>query len=46
MSDLRLAALFLGCLELTLDRGQREDWFSSPMITAFALVVRASPFSS
>ena len=33
-----LAALFLGCLELTLDRGQREDWFSSPMITTFALV--------
>jgi len=33
-----LAALFLGCLELTLDRGQREDWFSSPMITAFAVI--------
>jgi MFS transporter, DHA2 family, multidrug resistance protein len=32
-----LAALFLGCLELTLDRGQRDDWFTSPMITAFAL---------
>ena len=32
-----LAAVFLGCLELTLDRGQREDWFTSPMITAFAL---------
>ena len=32
-----LAALFLGGLELTLDRGQREDWFSSPMIIAFAL---------
>jgi DHA2 family multidrug resistance protein len=32
-----LAALFLGGLELTLDRGQREDWFSSPMITAFAV---------
>jgi MFS transporter, DHA2 family, multidrug resistance protein len=33
-----LAALFLGCLELTLDRGQREDWFSSPIITVFALI--------
>ena len=32
-----LIALFLGCLELTLDRGQREDWFSSPMITAAAI---------
>lgn len=32
-----LAALFLGCLEVTLDRGQREDWFSSPMITTFAI---------
>ena len=33
-----LVALFLGCLEVTLDRGQREDWFSSPLITGFALV--------
>jgi DHA2 family multidrug resistance protein len=33
-----LVALFLGCLEVTLDRGQREDWFSSPMIVAFAVV--------
>jgi DHA2 family multidrug resistance protein len=33
-----LVALFLGCLEVTLDRGQREDWFSSPMITVFAIV--------
>ena len=33
-----LAALFLGFLELTLDRGQREDWFSSPMIATFALI--------
>jgi DHA2 family multidrug resistance protein len=30
-------ALFLGCLEVTLDRGQRGDWFSRPMITGFAL---------
>ncbi len=33
-----LIALFLGCLEVTLDRGQRDDWFSSPMITGFAVV--------
>jgi len=31
-------ALFLGCLEITLDRGQRDDWFSSPMITATAII--------
>jgi len=37
-----LLALFLGCLEVTLDRGQREDWFSSPMITAFAVVSGAA----
>jgi MFS transporter, DHA2 family, multidrug resistance protein len=33
-----LVALFLGCLEVTLDRGQRLDWFSSPLITSFAIV--------
>jgi DHA2 family multidrug resistance protein len=33
-----LVALFLGCLEVTLDRGQRLDWFSSPLITGFAIV--------
>jgi DHA2 family multidrug resistance protein len=27
---------FLGFLEVTLDRGQREDWFSSPMISGAA----------
>ena len=31
-----LVALFLGCLELTLDRGQREDWFSSGLIITTA----------
>ncbi len=31
-----LVALFLGGLEVTLDRGQREDWFSSPMIISTA----------
>ena len=33
-----LVALFLGCLEITLDRGQREDWFSSPMIVTTAIL--------
>jgi DHA2 family multidrug resistance protein len=37
-----LVALFLGCLEVTLDRGQREDWFSSPMITIFAIISAVS----
>jgi DHA2 family multidrug resistance protein len=35
-------ALWLGCMELTLDRGQRDDWFSSPMITFFAIVALLS----
>lgn len=33
-----LAALFLGALEITLDRGQRLDWFSSPVIQATTLI--------
>jgi DHA2 family multidrug resistance protein len=33
-----LVALFLGCLEVTLDRGQRDDWFSSPTIIATAVI--------
>lgn len=33
-----LVALFLGCLEITLDRGQRDDWFSSTMITTTAII--------
>ena len=32
-----LIAIALASLEVTLDRGQREDWFSSPMITGFAI---------
>jgi MFS transporter, DHA2 family, multidrug resistance protein len=38
-----LVAVFLGCLEFTLDRGEREDWFASPMITA-AFVISAIGF--
>jgi DHA2 family multidrug resistance protein len=33
-----LSALFLGLLEVTLDRGQRDDWFSSPFITICAVI--------
>jgi DHA2 family multidrug resistance protein len=33
-----LAALFLGGLEITLDRGQRLDWFSSPVIQIATVV--------
>lgn len=33
-----LVALFLGCLEVVLDRGQQDDWFSSFNITFFAMV--------
>ncbi len=30
-------ALALGFMEVTLDRGQQDDWFSSPMITWLAI---------
>jgi DHA2 family multidrug resistance protein len=33
-----LAALFLGALEITLDRGQRLDWFSSPVIQITSVI--------
>jgi DHA2 family multidrug resistance protein len=33
-----LIALFLGGLEVVLDRGQQDDWFSSPFIVFFAAV--------
>lgn len=32
-----LVALGLGCLEITLDRGQRDDWFGSGFIIAMAV---------
>jgi DHA2 family multidrug resistance protein len=37
-----LVALALGCLEVTLDRGQREDWFSSTTICITAAVAAVS----
>jgi MFS transporter, DHA2 family, multidrug resistance protein len=33
-----LVALCLGCLEIVLDKGQEDDWFSSNFITIFALL--------
>lgn len=30
-------ALSLGCLQVVLDRGQQDDWFSSPVITVLVL---------
>jgi DHA2 family multidrug resistance protein len=33
-----LVALALGCLEIVLDRGQQDDWFSSGFIVSFALI--------
>lgn len=35
---LGLIALGLGALEFTMDRGQREDWFSSPLICTTAVL--------
>jgi DHA2 family multidrug resistance protein len=31
-----LVGLWLGCLEIVLDKGQREDWFGSAFINGFA----------
>ena len=31
-------ALSLGCLQVVLDRGQEDDWFADPMITALTLI--------
>lgn len=37
-----LVALGLGFLELTADRGEREDWFSSPFIIVTACIAAVS----
>ena len=37
-----LVALGLGFLEVTLDRGQRDDWFHSGFITASAIIAGVS----
>lgn len=33
-----LVALWLGCLEVVLDKGQQDDWFASPFIITLAAV--------
>ena len=33
-----LVTLFLGCLEIVLDKGQEDDWFSSNFIVTFAVI--------
>jgi MFS transporter, DHA2 family, multidrug resistance protein len=37
-----LVALFLGCLEIVLDRGQEDDWFGSGFIVTFTLISAVS----
>ncbi len=37
-----LVALWLGCLEVVLDKGEREDWFSSGFIIAFFAISMAA----
>lgn len=37
-----LLASGVGCLQLLLDRGQRNDWFSSNLMVAFALIAAFS----
>ena len=37
-----LVALALGCLEVFLDEGQRNDWFASTFITTFAVISAVS----
>ncbi len=33
-----LVALFLGCLEIVLDKGQEDDWFQSNFIIGFTVI--------
>ncbi|NOX20445.1 MAG: DHA2 family efflux MFS transporter permease subunit [Nitrospirae bacterium] len=35
---LSMLALGLGSLQFVLDKGQREDWFSSPVIVTFSII--------
>ena len=37
-----LVALFLGFLEIVLDKGQEDDWFNSPFIAACAVIAALS----
>ncbi len=35
---LALLAIGIGALQVTLDKGEREDWFGSPFIVSFAII--------
>jgi len=37
-----LVALWLGCLEVVLDKGEREDWFASSFIITFFMLSMAA----
>ncbi len=37
-----LSVIGIGCLEFFVDRGQREDWFSSPLIIILAFIACVS----
>jgi DHA2 family multidrug resistance protein len=37
-----LVAVFLGCLEIVLDKGQEDDWLQSSFIVSFAIVSAVS----
>lgn len=39
---LSLLAIGLGSLQFVLDKGEREDWFSSPLIVTFAIITVVS----
>jgi DHA2 family multidrug resistance protein len=39
---LSFLALGLGCLQVVLDKGQREDWFSSTFITRLSVIAAVS----
>ncbi|PWU11021.1 MAG: EmrB/QacA family drug resistance transporter [Verrucomicrobia bacterium] len=37
-----LSLIGIGCLEFFVDRGQREDWFASPLIVTLAIIAGVS----
>jgi len=37
-----LVVLGLGCLQIVLDKGQREDWFASTFIISFTVIAAAA----
>jgi DHA2 family multidrug resistance protein len=39
-----LVAIAFGCLEVVLDKGQRDDWFESPFIVTFFLMSMTALF--